>query len=112
LPGAYSPLEQRTVISVQTQNPTTGALATELWIIDLTGSSPPQQLTHSPDLLKTDAFWSSDNREIYFIGSAFDAQLGALRGGIYSIPVDGSAPATLRFQSTMFSPSAILWVYG
>lgn len=107
--GAYSLIEQQVVIGVQSQD-AIGNVATDLWVIDLLGTNPPRQLTQTPDIVETDAYWSFRSREIYFIGSRFDADAGVLRGGIYSIPADGSTPPTLRFASSVFSPGAILWV--
>ncbi len=108
--GAYSPIMQETVIAVQSED-LDGNLTTDLWIIDLLASTPPKQLTNTPDINETDAYWSSDGAAIYFIGSYFDADAGTLTGGIYSIVADGSTSAGLRFASPVFSPGAILWVY-
>ncbi len=108
--GAYSPIMQETVIAVQSED-LDGNLTTDLWIIDLLGGTPARQLTDTPDINETDAYWSLDGAAIYFIGSYFDADAGTLTGGIYSIVADGSTPAGLRFASPVFSPGAILWVY-
>lgn len=108
--GAYSPIMQETVIAVQSED-LEGNLTTDLWIVDLLASTPARQLTDTPDIAETDAYWSQDGQNIYFIGSQFDADTGTLTGGIYSIAADGSTPAGLRFASPVFSPGAILWVY-
>lgn len=108
--GAYSPTVQETVIAVQAED-LQGNLATDLWGVDLLGSTPPRQLTETPEIAETDTYWSLDGETIYFIGSQFDTDAGTLSGGIYSIAADGSTPAGLRFASPVFSPGAILWVY-
>ncbi|MBI5929480.1 MAG: hypothetical protein HY862_09235 [Chloroflexi bacterium] len=108
--GDYSPIVQETVIGVQSED-LEGNLITDLWVIDLLGIAPARQLTNTPDITETDAYWASNGLALYFIGSQFDAEAGTLVGGIYSIPADGSAPASLRFISPVFSPGAILWVY-
>lgn len=108
--GAYSPTVQETVIAVQAED-LQGNLATDLWVVDLLGSTPARKLTQTPEIAETDAYWSLDGETIYFIGSQFDMDAGTLSGGIYSIAADGSTSAGLRFASPVFSPGAILWVY-
>ena len=107
--GAYSPINNEAVISVQYPDPAAGFPSADLWLIKLDGNSAPRQITNSPSLLKTDAIWSRDGRTIYFIGSVYNEERQILRGGIYSVLRNGSEPAILRYESEIFSPASILW---
>lgn len=107
--GAYSPINNEAVISVQYPDPAAGFPSADLWLINLDSDSSPRQITNSPALLKTDAVWSGDGRTIYFIGSVYDDERQSLRGGIYSVLRNGSEPAILRYESEIFSPASILW---
>lgn len=111
--NSYSPSSDYLVLSLDfdlDQDSTTRY--TELWLIDLAGQLPPQQLTFAPELLKTSARWSPDGKEIYFIGSTLNPVLGEFTGSIYAILADGSSQRPeIRFESEIFSPAAILWVY-
>ena len=108
---AYSPINDDVVVSVQFPDPTVGFPKADLWLVDFDGVEPSRQLTFAPTLLKTDASWSADGTEIYFIGSQFDTERQVMRGQIYSVAVQGEPEVTLRFASDIFSPATILWQY-
>jgi Tol biopolymer transport system component len=71
----------------------------------------PRQVTFSTNIIKTDAMWSSDGKQIYFIGSRYDTESEFLRGAIYRVDLAGDGSETLLFESEIFSPANILWHY-
>lgn len=98
---------ERTIVSIQ--DLVDEIPQTDLWIVDLTGATEPQQLTVSPNLIENDARWMGD--EVYFIGSYFDQPTQTFSSAIYVMPVDGSTEPQALFSSALFSPSLFLWWY-
>lgn len=105
--SAFNPETEQTIISVQ--NIVDEQPQTDLWLIDLTGETPPQQLTFSPDFIESDARWRGD--EVYFIGSHFNQPTQTFHGAIYVMSVGGSTEPQVLFSSTVFSPSLFLGWY-
>jgi hypothetical protein len=109
--SAFSPVSREMVISVQRLNPATNRPVSDLWLIDLTGEQPPEQLTFTPDIYETDAHWSTEGDAIYFIGSQLEEDNTTFRGRIFRLTLDGNAPAEIIFESMIFSPGSFLWWY-
>lgn len=109
--NAFSPIARRSVISLQVFDPVTQRPRTDLWILDLTGQSEPEQLTFSADIIETDAYWLADGKSIYYIATYSDAQTRTLRGGVYLAEVGEARSHVQVFESTVFLPSAFLRWY-
>ncbi len=109
--NAFSPIAQRSIISLQIFDPVTERPRTDLWILDLTGDTEPQQLTFSADIIETDAYWDASGDRIYYIASRSDPQTRLLHGGIYMAVLGGTQSHVQVFESTVFLPSAFLHWY-
>lgn len=109
---AYAPTARQTVLVAQTPMGD-GGFSTDLWLVDLTATTEPRQLTTSVDVIESDAIWSPDETTLYFIGSRFDQSSQTLRGAIYRLDMMQPDPQPeLVFESPVFSPSAFLYVYS
>lgn len=112
LHAAFSPDGGDAVISLTTIDEQSNQPQTDLWIIDVSGEQSPQQITFTPDLVETDAHWSPDGNQIYFIGSQIDLQAETIRGQIYRLDLTTQPPTAVSvFQSGVFSPNLFLWWY-
>ncbi len=106
--NAYSPATRQAIVSLQEGR---SGRHTDLWRLDLSGEALPQQMTHTPRLVETDAYWSMGSDIIYFIGSQIDAETQTLRGRVYRMPADTSGTPEAVYESHIFSPAAFLWWY-
>lgn len=109
--NAFSPRSRESLLSVRTMDSQTGQLQTDLWVLDLNGENAPRQVTFTPSLIESDAYWASDGY-IYFIGSLFDNDMQLLRGRVYRMMDNETSSTTIVFESPVFSPSAFLWWYN
>lgn len=111
LHDAFSPDFRQTLITL-TEPDAQGSLETDLWKLDLTGKSPLQRITATPNIIETDAHWSPDASQLYFIGSQIHPEAETLRGSIYRLNLSvADAEPVLVFESSVFSPSLFLWWY-
>jgi Tol biopolymer transport system component len=104
--NAFSPRSRESLVSVRTMDG-----QTDLWVLDLNGGNIQRQVTFTPSLIESDAYWASDEH-IYFIGSLFDTDMQLLRGRVYRMMDNETDSPTIVFESTVFSPSAFLWWYN
>jgi hypothetical protein len=110
--NAFAPDYRQAAISLNSADPASGQPQTDLWLLDLSGQTPPRQLTFSPDNIETEAHWSLDGNWLYFIGSEMEAETEILHGQIYRLDLtDETAAPAVAFASSVFSPSAFLWWY-
>ncbi len=109
LTSAYSPDDQRIVVVLQSAI-AAGAI-TDLYLLSLDGTTAPQRLTATADIVESDVYWSLSDDAVYFMASRLDAETQTLRGALYRLDLDSNAPPQVVFSSEIFSPAQFLWWY-